>query len=384
VLYLIPPLTLLVSGLWQTHWKRLHSRKERIGETSAGKEKYSVSNLQARTFFWHRRSPILNYVARLSLLFAITGAAVFASRSETLRTRFKVDYYAYHRMWLELLTSAQRHPADSFVAYSVNRALYHRGHLGDDMFSWPQHPDYLFPSDKEQKWTYWQIFDFYLDIGVVNMAEHALTECLEELGCRPVILQRLALINMVKGNLDSARIYLGALSKTLFHADWARHYLDLLRINPNLSSDPRIRHLRSLSLDKNCPLHALSQERTLLWLLEENPQNRMAFEYSMAWYMLKKHLGRFAQGIERMRDLGYAELPTHYEEAALVHMHETGKSLNLSGYRASPQKRRQIEDFTQILNSHGGDKQAAFKDLSQRFRNTYFFYQLYEPPAPGR
>jgi hypothetical protein len=230
---------------------------------------------------------------------------------------------------------------------------------------------------------YWHIFDFYLDLGVVNMAEHALTECLEELGGRPMILQRLALIHMVKGDLDSARIYLGALSKTLFHADWAEHYLDRLRIDPDLSSDPYIRHLRSLCLEEDGSIYALSKERTLLWLLEKNPKNRMAFEYLMAWYMLKKHLGKFVQKVELMHDLGYEELPPHYEEAVLIYIYATGRQLDLGDYRSSPQKRRQIEDFTRILNSYGGNKQAAYKELSEKFRNTYFFYYRYELSGPG-
>jgi hypothetical protein len=384
VLYLIPPLTLLISGLWRMLRKRTHSREEWIGQRSAKKEARVISNLPARIFSWHRRSPKLKYVIKLSLLLAVTGSAVFFSRNENLRTRFKVDYYACHKMWLELLTSAQYRPADPFVAYAVNRALCHRGHLGHDMFSWPQHPDYLFLSDEKHKWTYWQIFDLYLDIGVVNMAEHALTECLEELGCRPMILQRLALINMVKGNVDSAKVYLGALSKTLFHADWAKHYLGRLRTDPNVSSDPHIRHLRSLRLDKDCPMYALSKERTLLWLLEKNPHNRMAFEYLMAWYMLNGHLDKCVQKIELMRDLGYVELPPHYEETALIYVYERGMPLNLSGYRASPQKRRQIEDFTRTLNRYGGNKQAASKELSSRFRNTYFFYYMYERPGPDK
>jgi hypothetical protein len=284
-------------------------------------------------------------------------------------------------MWLELLTSAQRCPTDPFVAHAVNRALYHRDRLGYDMFSWSQHPDYVFLSDKKYKWMYWQIFDFYLDIGVVNMAEHALTECLEGLGSRPMVLQRLALIHMVKGNLDSAKIYLGALSKTLFHADWAKRYLERLRIDPTLSEDRYIQHVRSLCLDKDCPMYSLFKERTLLWLLEKNSQNRMAFEYLMAWYMLKRHLGKFVQRIELMPDLGYAELPTHYEEAALIYVSGTRKPLSLSDYPPNPQIQRRIEDFSRILNAYGGNKQAALNDLSKRFRNTYFFYYMYPPKS---
>jgi len=379
VLYLLPPLTLLINGLWQMLRKRLHFAKKRTGRKSGKKHRNKIFNLPALIFSWYGRSPKLKYVTEVLLLLAIASSIVFFSRNENLRTRFKVDYYAYHKMWPELLTSARSNPTNPFIAHAVNRALYHTDRLGYDMFSWPQSSDYLFLSDKKYKWMYWQIFDVFLDIGVVNMAEHALTECLEGLGSRPMVLQRLALINMVKGNFGSAKIYLGALSKTLFHADWAKQYLDLLETDPDLSTDKYIQHLRSLCLDKDCPIHSLLNERTLSWLLEKNSQNRMAFEYLMAWYMLNRYLGIFVQKIELLPDLGYAELPTHYEEAALVYVYGTRKPLHLNGYLSSPQKRRQIEDFTRLLSSYGGDKQAASKELSKNFRNTYFFYYIFGP-----
>jgi len=373
LLYLLPPLTLFVFGLLQILGKRLHFVKDRTKK----KHRNKSSNLLLKIFSRYRHSPKLKWAVESLLLLAIAGSVVFFSRNENLRTRFKVDYYAYHKMWPELLTSAQHNPENPFIAHAVNRALYHVSRLGYNMFSWPQHPDYLFLSDKKYKWAYWQIFDVFLDIGVINVAEHALTECLEGLGSRPMVLQRLALINMVKGNLGSAKIYLGALSKTLFHADWANNYLDRLQTDPDLSTDQYIQHLRSLYLDKDCLTYSLLMEKTLSWLLERNSQNRMAFEYLMARYMLNKQLSKLVQNIERLHDFDYRELPTHYEEAALIYAYGTRKPLHLSGYLSSPQMRRQIEDFTRILSSYGGNKQAASKELSKKFRNTYFFYYIY-------
>jgi len=384
VLYLIPPLLFLMSGLWQILWKRLYFAKKRTGRKSGRKRRNRVSNLLAMVFSWHGRSPKLKYVTELLLLLAIASSVVFFWRNENLRTRFKVDYYAYHKMWLELLTSAQHDPQNPVIAHAVNRALCHTGRLGYDMFSWPQHPDYLFLSDEKHKWVHWQTFDLFLDLGVVNVAENALTECLEELGSRPMVLQRLALISMVKGNLGSAKIYLGALSKTLFHADWAKHYLDRLETDPELSADKYIQHLRSVCLDKDCPTYSLFKERTFLWLLERNSQNRMAFEYLMAWYMLNKYLGNIVEKIELVQDLGYAELPAHYEEAALIYAKATGKPLALGGYQSNPQKRRQIEDFSRILNGYGGDKKAASKELAKKFRNTYFYHYMFVPSGVNK
>ena len=378
-LYLLPPLTLILYGLWWKVAEKLQTGKKQADRKPAKKHRNIISSLPAKIFFWYLRSPKLEFSIELLLLLAIAGSAVHFSRNDSLRTRFKVDYYAFHKMWPELLTTAQRYPTDPFIAHAVNRALYHMGRLGYDMFSWPQDSDYLFLSDKKYKWMYWQVFDVFLDLGVINLAENDLTECLEGIGDRPMVLQRLALINMVKGNLDSAKIYLGALSKTLFDADWAKHYLDLLQTDPNLSTDKYIRHLRSVCLDKDCLTFSLFKERTLSWLLEKNSQNRMAFEYLMAWYMLNKQLGKFVQNLERLHDLGYREVPTHYEEAALIYVYGTGKPIQLNGYLSNPEKRRQIEDFSKLLNRYGVDKKAAFNELSRNFRNTYFFYYTYAP-----
>jgi hypothetical protein len=379
VLYMLAPVTLLIFGLWRRFGARLHLAKKPTGRKSDKKCRDRIPSLPVKALSWYGRSPKLRFLVDSLLLLAVAAGAGLFYRNEDLRTRFKVDYYAYHKMWPQLLTSAQHNPHNPFVAHAVNRALYHVGRLGYDMFSWPQDSDNLFLSDEKYGWMYWQIFDLFLDIGVVNMAENALTECLEGLGSRPMILQRLALINMVKGNLGSAKIYLGALSKTLFDANWAKRYLERLETDPDLSEDKYIQHLRSLCLDKDCPMYSLFKEKTLLWLLERNSQNRMAFEYLMAWYMLNKRLSKLVDNLERLQDFNYPELPTHYEEAALIHVYRTGKPVSLSRYLPSLRKRRQIEDFTRILGGYGGDKKAASKELSERFRNTYFFYYTYAP-----
>jgi hypothetical protein len=382
LMYLFPPLILVVFGLLQILWKRLYSLKNRAPK----KQRKKSSSLPSRIFSQYRHSPKLKWAVESLLLLVIACSVVFFCRNENLRTRFKVDYYAYHKMWPELLMAAQHNPDDPFVAQAVNRALYHIGRLGYDMFTWPQNSDYLILSDKKYRWMYWQIFDVFLDLGVVNMAENALTECLEGLGGRPMVLQRLALVNMVKGNLGSAKIYLGALSKTLFHAGWANNYLNRLESDPDLAGDKYIQHLRSLCLDKDVPIYSLYKEKTLLWLLEKNSQNRMAFEYLMAWYMLNKNLGKLVPNLERLQDFGYRELPTHYEEAAIIYIYGTRKPLNLSGYQPSPQKRQQIEEFTRIINSprYKGDRQAASEELAKKYRNTYFYYYMYESSGSNK
>jgi hypothetical protein len=375
-MYLLPPLTLFVFGFLRILFKRLHFATNHPRKKCRNKS----SNPLLKIFSWYSHSPKLKLALESVLLLVIAGSIVFLSRNENHRARFKVDYYAYHKMWPELLTTAQQYPKYPFIAHAVNRALFHVGRLGYDMFSWPQHPDHLFLSDQKYKWMYWQIFDVFLDIGVINVAENALTECLEGLGDRPMVLQRLALINMVKDNLGSARIYLGKLSKSLFHAKWANKYLELLQTDPDLSTDKYIQHLRSSYLDKDCLTHELLMEKTLLGLLEMNRQNRMAFEYLMARYMLNRQLSKLVQNLERLQDFDYRQLPTHYEEAILIYISGTKKPINLKGFQPNPNKRQQFKNFLGILSRYDGDKQAASKELVKKFRNTYFYYYVYPPP----
>ena len=316
LLYLLPPLTLLVFGLWQILLSRLNSAKSRRAKRLRNKS----PNRPANIFYWFWRSPKLRWGIESLLLLAVAGGAVFLFSDEDLKTRFKVDYYAYQKMWLELLKSARSNPTNPFIAHAVNRALYYIGRLHYDMFSWPQHVDYLCLTDTNYKWVDWQVFNVYLDLGLLNMAENVMTDCLEALGDRPMVLQQLALINMVKANYDTARVYLGALSKTLFDAHWADDYLARLRSDPDLSEDTEIQRLRSLSLQEDFGYTTVPVEKMLLRLLEKNKKNRMAFEYLMAWYMLNKHLGKLALNIERLPDF-YRQLPTHYEEASLIYVY---------------------------------------------------------------
>ncbi len=379
-LYLLPVLAALVFTVGRRIAERARSKTstKQNGEQSAKVPNGSFDKPGQDEIVPYTKLHKLRWLVESVILFGIACAVAFYVHDDRKKALFEVDYYACHRMWPQVLAAARRAPKNFFVVHAVNRALYFTGQLGNDMFRWPQHSSCLFfRTGVSYRWTYWQNFDVHIDIGLLNVAENALIECLEGIGDRPLILQRLALIDMVKGNIGSARVYLGALSKTLFHADWARDYLDRLQSDPNLSTDGRIQYLRSISLEKDFPTINIPEENALSWLLERNSQNHMAFEYLMALYLLNKHLGKFVSNIDRLKDFGYLELPRHYEEATLVYVAGTGKRVYLRGYQTSPLLRQRIEDFSRILHSYGDDKRAAYGEVVRKYRDTYFFYYMY-------
>jgi hypothetical protein len=335
------------------------------------------TRLVARIRLFYTGKPGFRWVVESLVLLAAAVGVVFAAYDGKRKTEFEVAYYASGKMWGRLLEAARRHPGNPRVANAVNRALYHTGRLGYDMFSYPQYPEAFLLTAEDYRFAHWDRFDTRIELGLVSMAENDLAECLAIFGQRPIILKGLAWVNMVKGRIGSARIYLGALSKTFFYADWAKEYLDRLESDPNLSTDKEIQRLRGLSVEKDDSAVFSQNEGALLALLEKNSRNRMVFEYLMSWYLLTKQLDKFAGNIERLKDFDYSEVPRLYEEALFVYVYRTKKPVRLDGSWGSPKSRERIDEFIRIYDRYGRSKEAAFDELAKDYGNSYFFYDLY-------
>lgn len=376
ILYLLAPGIAILGGIVSA----LSTRERRVGKVKDVRKAKAARTIPSRC----AESPIWRWTAQTIALVAVSTIVAYGSFDKAQKTHFAVDYYAYHEMWPEVLIEGRKGRDDPFVMHAVNRALCRTGQLGNNMFAWPQKPSYLFLTGTDYQWVYWQNFAVHLELGFINFAENALMECLAAMGDRPMILQQLAIINMAKGNRDTARIYLHTLDATLFHRGWARHYLRLLERDPALETDEDVQRLRSVAMEEDYPTLGLSREDMLSYLLEKNGGNRMAFEYLMAWHLTNRQLTRFAKHLERLHDLGYQTLPRHYEEAILVYTATARTTIQLRGYEPKQEVRRRIERFLTTLQNHGGDKQAAFPELARDHGDTYAFYNMFGPREKTR
>ncbi|MBP8305359.1 MAG: hypothetical protein KBE04_14685 [Phycisphaerae bacterium] len=324
------------------------------------------------------------WFVRTAVVIVALAAAAILSLDTRERTRFAVDYYAFHKRWPDVLAAARKAPDILFVMQAVNRALYHTGRLDREMFQWPQEPAALLLNRSPSNRVFWQSFDVDLDLGLVNMAENALTESLEGLGDRPMILQRLVVVNLIKDHPDTARIYLGALSRTLFHRDWAEEWLRRIEADPRLSGDLEIQTLRSMSLDRDRPSVRLPEEQMLTWLLDRNPENRMAFEYLESWFLLTKQLPKFMEPIGKLKAFGYTELPRHYEEAMLIYAYGSRKRIDIQGFKPSGQLQKRAAEFNKVVALSVTDRRAAVDQIRNRFPGTYFYYYFCVQPEKRR
>jgi len=326
-------------------------------------------------------SPEVREVIMSLAVFVLCGAAIWYLHDGKQKALCEVEYYANQREWEGVLAASAGNPYNSFVTQEVSRALYHTDRLAEEMFSFPQ-PRSIAPM-KAKRYIPGQLFkvDTYLDLGLLNLADHGLTELMVTFKERPpVILQRLAVINMAKGEYGSARIYLGALKQTLFHSDWADNYLKKISDEAAMSADRTIGHLRAVMLQKDSvneypPVILMSE------LLTRNKQNKMAFEYQMGVYLMQKKLDKLAENLVRLNDFDYLQIPRYYEEAILILMFKQKKSIDLHGYEISLESRQRFEDFVkayrQVANMYGQEKRKAAQQLAKDYGDSYFFYYLF-------
>lgn len=292
--------------------------------------------------------------------------------------------------WADVLSHARRLPPSDpraldprSVAY-VNRALYGSNCLLDRMFAYPQSLDtpslaLAYESATTMaKLTPRQCSDIFFDLGRVNESEHMAYETLEVFGDRPRILKRLVFINVIKGEPDAARRFLALLERSLLHGPWARRLRQQLDADPTLSGMPAVASRRELMVVRDSVEEAAHLETMLERLLERNGQNRMAFEYLMAHYLLTRQLDKLVADFHRFDDLDYPCLPRHCEEALIIHLATTG-SQQLDSWvpKISSETRGRFDEFVRIERRFRKNVSAAFAALHTEFGDSYFFCYVF-------
>jgi hypothetical protein len=112
--------------------------------------------------------------------------------------------------------------------------------------------------------------------------------------------------------------------------------------------------------------------------LMQNPKNKMAFEYYMAYSMLAGKVSELAKNVHRLQQFDYKHIPRHVEEALMIYIQLTGNdALGLPGWRIRPKTIERFLDFNRILNRHNKNKLLAQGELVQKYRDTYWYYAFY-------
>ena len=238
------------------------------------------------------------------------------------REAVEYDYLVRAHEWNKILGKSYNHPPETMNGiWCTNYALAMKGTLLDDMFFYKQDgPDgLLMDALRMQPLALYSLSDISFEIGMINSAERFAFDVKQRLPDNHKsgrIYKRLAEANLVNGNYKVARKYMQILRSTLFYSSWANHYLGIIGDEQAIENDARYGNLRTKRQQDNDQLmHARNQ--IFEELVKENPDNKLAADYLLAYAMLRLDLESVTRYTLMLKDNDniYQRIPKAVQES---------------------------------------------------------------------
>lgn len=312
-----------------------------------------------------------------SLALAILPAAcltpVFADMEK--ERLFGYDFMTRMGQWNKILATSDKDSPDSPIAVEcTNLALAKTAHMSSDMFSFFQNgPAGLIPEFTRDHFSPVPTGTVYYHLGMINTAQTFFFEAQEgipDFQKSARLTQTLAKTNLINGDYEVARKYVGALKQTLFYREWAKETERLIN-NPELIEKvPEYAYLRSVRIKDHDFMFSQEEMDSMLGLMYvENEANVMAMDYLLAWCLLRKDLPRFFE-CHKLLKKGYDA--RHYQEAVVLYW-----ALTHDGPEGMPGfvTRNVASDFTRFISSFQSGRDEA--SMQKEFGDTYWFYYYY-------
>ena len=297
-----------------------------------------------------------------------------------VREQVSYDYLERAGQWDAILAQSEgKVPRSLNAIWCTNYALAMTGQLPDRMFSYYQHgPEgLLIEGQKINVLSRLSLSDILFQLGFVNDAERFVFNARQEIkdyhtGGR--IYQRLAEAALINGDKAVARKYLNYLKPTLFYRSWANHYLGLLDDDKLLAGDPLIHRMRRLQQKSDDTLEP-AKDYSLRKLAEENPQNRMALNYLLAYELLRLDNNKLTDAARLAQRLGMKTLPRPVQECLVGHWMLTHGMQKSCPFPIDKDVYEQTLSFLNIVNRSGSMQDPALQ--SPELSQTYWHYHAY-------
>lgn len=201
---------------------------------------------------------------------------------------------------------------------------------------------------------------------------------MEVSGKTPETLDRMAVIYFLKGQKKAAQMFWKELRYTLQGHRRAKYILELAERKDLLEKDKNLQKLSSLMPKFDFISIGYPSDRDLLFLLQQNPGNRMAFEYWVAYQLLEGDLEYLWNNIDKFRAFGYNRIPRHVQEMLLLYAYlsKWNQPDKLKPYVDNSNVQR-FSEFERIIVQYRSNKSSAQKASKQEFGDTYWYFWMF-------
>ena len=244
-------------------------------------------------------SPLTSYLSFV-LVAAIMGSLVWKNANVKAEKVMQYDFMARHQQWNRILQTISAEKPNNQIGVTVqNLALAMNGMLLEQMGNFNQNGIAgLLPDVKEDATSPLPTAEAFYQLGMINVAQRTVFEAQEailDFQKSGRCYKRLAETNLINGQYAVARKYLMALQKTIFYRDWANETLPLLGNEETIARHPEYGRLRQWNYKDDSYFSDHTTPEMLESLYSRNQDNRMAYQYLLAYYILTGDRERYNQ-----------------------------------------------------------------------------------------
>ncbi len=316
------------------------------------------------------RLPIIS----VSILMVLTVFILGRRYDLNTDTVMKFENMACSRDWDGVIRDYEKAGSSSTVVqYYYNLALSEKGELCNRMFFGRQSSGSLSLTLSRDDEYSGRAMYFYYAIGLTAEAHHIAYEQMVQHGYQPENIRMLIKTELIKGNFRIAERYINVLKKTLIYKGWALKYEKMLNRSDLVKADPELGSKIRLLPGKDFFV-VTDDFKNVDLLLQDNPDNRIAYEYKIGRLLLEKDLMELGSEIKKLKNLGYSHIPRHMEEAIVSLVNVTSEFPDMGGLTISGDTDQRFLKYFSDMKSLKGNKKQIENQLKKVDRNTFWYY----------
>lgn len=214
----------------------------------------------------------------------------------------------------------------------------------------------------------------YNSSGCWRASQLYATEAMSKLesGQNGRFLKQRAYIHLLFGEVETAKVYLNVLKKTLFYRNWAILWLNRINQDPTLDSVDEISGKRAYignkpyQISRSNPFYNIENQL-------HNGTNSTIRNYYLSSALIKKHLPNFGY-LLREWYRNSSELPPVFQQANLLYEHKQNiNKQQMFNYTYHPDVMTLFEEYKSNFASNRF-RIGSMPILSTPFKNSYFYY----------